>query len=206
MITVVDYGVGNIGSVVNMLGRLGYRVAAASTASAIHEATRLILPGVGAFDPAMRRLRQSSLIDPLSEQVLQRRVPILGICLGAQMMTRSSDEGTEPGLGWLAASTRRMDFRGVPGKWPLPNIGWRDVRPINGYRLLADCSESARFYFVHSYYLCADVAGDLNSIVTTYGFEYAAGLCHNHIHAVQFHPEKSHRFGMRLLKNFVEFG
>lgn len=202
MIAIVDVGLGNLGSIKNMLRKIGAPATVTSEPEAIASAEKLILPGVGAFDTGMRHLKGSGLVELLTERVLNDRVPVLGICLGAQLMTRGSEEGSEPGLGWLPAETRRMRFDDMPGRWLLPNIGWRDVKGRDGYPLLQGFAETPRFYFVHSYYLAPD-AEDLTSLTAEYGFEYAAGLSRDNLHCAQFHPEKSHFFGMQFLRNFV---
>lgn len=203
MIVIIDYGIGNLGSIKNMLRKIGKEAKISSDAEDIKSADKLILPGIGAFDAGMSHLRDSGHMDLLNTRVLDDKAPVLGICLGAQMMTRGSDEGKEPGLGWFEADTLRMTFDGIPGKWPLPNIGWRDVAAPNPYPLLDGYDETPRFYFVHSYYMKAD-APDIVSLTSEYGFEFACGLSRGNIHCAQFHPEKSHKFGMRFLRNFAE--
>jgi glutamine amidotransferase len=203
MIVIVDYGIGNLGSIKNMLRKVGAPAAISSDRDVIKSAAKLILPGVGAFDTGMRQLRASGLIDLMHERALEDRAPILGICLGAQLMTRSSDEGVEPGLGWFDADTRRMAFDNIPGKWPLPNMGWRDVQHRDGYPLMQGYESPPRFYFVHSYYMKPDNP-ELASVTSRYGFDFACGLSRDNLHCVQFHPEKSHSFGMRFLRNFAE--
>lgn len=203
MIVIVDYGIGNLGSIKNMLRKVGAPAAISSDRDVIKSAAKLILPGVGAFDTGMRQLRASGLTDLMHERALEDRVPILGICLGAQLMTRSSDEGTEPGLGWFDADTRRMAFDNIPGKWPLPNMGWRDVHHRDGYPLMQGYESTPRFYFVHSYFMKPDKP-ELTSVSSNYGFDFACGLSRDNLHCVQFHPEKSHSFGMRFLRNFAE--
>ncbi|MCZ8158976.1 MAG: imidazole glycerol phosphate synthase subunit HisH [Rhizobiaceae bacterium] len=203
MPVIIDYGVGNIGSIKNMFRKIGASASLGSTVDDIARAEMLVLPGVGAFDTGMRHLRASGLVDVLNQRVLKDHIPVLGICLGAQLMTMSSEEGTEKGLGWLNAQTLRMDFTGIPGKWPLPNVGWRAVTPANGYTMLREIPEVPRFYFVHSYYL-APREPAITSMTAKYGFEFACGLRKDNIHAAQFHPEKSHAFGMQFLRNFLE--
>lgn len=203
MIVIVDYGVGNLGSIKNMLRKIGAAATISSDPAVIDAASKLILPGVGAFDTGMRQLRASGLVELLNRRALNDRVPVLGICLGAQLMTRSSDEGNEPGLGWFDAETRRMDFSDLAGKWPLPNMGWRDVEGRDGYPLMQGYESPPRFYFVHSYFMAANDP-ELTSITSSYGFEFACGLSRDNLHCAQFHPEKSHSFGMRFLRNFAE--
>lgn len=203
MTVIVDYGVGNLGSVKNMIQKVGGRPSIGATRHDIERAEILILPGVGSFDSGANHLRESGLWDILNQRVLDDKVPILGICLGAQLMTRSSQEGHERGLGWFDAQTLRMDFQNVVGKWPLPNVGWRNVSPRNGYAMLDGLEDEPRFYFVHSYYMeAADPS--IVSISASYGFEFACGLHRDNIHCVQFHPEKSHAFGMQFFRNFLK--
>lgn len=203
MTVIVDYGVGNIGSIKNMIRKIGGNATIGSTVEDIEGAEMLILPGVGAFDSGMNHLRSSGLTEVLNKRVLEDKVPVLGICLGAQLMTKSSEEGNEEGLGWLDAKTLRMNFNNIPGKWPLPNIGWRDVEPVNNCKLLEKIIETPRFYFVHSFYLSTNNP-EIVSIKSHYGFEFACGLSKDNIHCVQFHPEKSHAFGMQFFRNFLK--
>lgn len=203
MTVIIDYGVGNIGSIRNMIRKVGGKPSIGATRKDIEKAEMLILPGVGAFDTGINHLRASGLWDILNQRVLEDRIPVLGICLGAQLMTRSSDEGAEMGLGWLDAQTLRMDFTGIEGKWPLPNVGWRNVSARNGYVMLDGMHETPRFYFVHSYYLAANDPA-LITMSANYGFDYACGLHQGNIHCAQFHPEKSHAFGMQFFRNFLK--
>lgn len=205
MIAIVDYGLGNLGSIANMLRKIGAKPSITSDPIVLQDAEKIILPGVGAFDTGMHHLIQSGLLDILNRKALIERVPVLGICLGAQMMTESSEEGTSKGLGWFKARTLKFDFSKIPGKWPLPNIGWRDVVDVGHSRLLAGFDEVPRFYFVHAYYMKPDTDFDeIVSMKSSYGIEYVCGLSNDNLHCVQFHPEKSHKFGMQLLRNFTE--
>ncbi|WP_127519556.1 imidazole glycerol phosphate synthase subunit HisH [Mesorhizobium sp. Z1-4] len=203
MIVIVDYGLGNLGSIRNMLRKIGYEATVSGEAEDIRSASKLILPGIGAFDSGMRDLNATGVVDILHEKALEEKIPVLGICLGAQLMTKRSDEGKEAGLGWFEAETRRMTFEGIPGRWPLPNIGWRDVKAQNGYSLLDESQGTPRFYFVHSYYMHAQTP-EIVSMTSEYGFEFACGLSRGNLHCAQFHPEKSHVFGKRLLQAFAE--
>jgi imidazole glycerol-phosphate synthase subunit HisH len=202
MIAIVDYGVGNLGSIKNMLRKIGYESEITADANVIRSASKLILPGVGAFDTGMRHLEDSGLRSVLDERAMIARVPVLGICLGAQLMTRGSEEGALPGLGWFDADTLRFDFSEIEGKWPLPNVGWREVKAEKNSPLLAGYDGIPRFYFVHSYYMKASDP-EIVAMTTDYGIKYDCGLHLGNLHCVQFHPEKSHRFGMALLKNFA---
>ena len=203
MPVIIDYGVGNIGSIKNMIRKVGGNPTIGSTINDIARAEMLILPGVGAFDSGMRHLHDSGLVDILNERVLDDKIPVLGICLGAQLMTQSSQEGTEKGLGWFDAQTLRMDHSSISGKWPLPNVGWRNVIAQNRYKMLEGMIEEPRFYFVHSFYMYSKTP-DIISITSEYGFEFACGLSKDNIHCVQFHPEKSHAFGMQFFSNFLK--
>lgn len=203
MPVIIDYGVGNTGSIKNMIRKVGGKASVGSTVDDIALAEMLILPGVGAFDTGINHLRASGLIDVLNQRVLVDKVPVLGICLGAQLMTKSSEEGQEQGLGWFDAKTLKMDFCGISGKWPLPNVGWRNVTAENGYSMLNGIQETPRFYFVHSFYM-SPTDPNMVSMNAHYGFEFACGLRRDNIHCAQFHPEKSHAFGMQFFRNFLK--
>lgn len=204
MIAVIDYGMGNIGSIRNMLSKIGVDVTVISDPDAIAAATRIILPGVGSFDHAMAKLRDMSLIEPLTARVIEDGVPFLGICLGMQLLTSGSDEGDLPGLGWVAGRTRRFDFQDLPTTLPVPHMGWNTVQESQSdHRLLADLPNDARFYFVHSYYVECDSPVDIVA-TTEYGIRFASVIGRRNIAGVQFHPEKSHRFGMKVLSSFVK--
>ncbi len=204
LIAVVDYGMGNVGSVANMLRRLGNNVTITQDHGELRSATKLILPGVGAFGRGIEMLSESGLANTLTELVIQRMTPILGICLGMQLMTRSSEEGDSaaPGLGWIDAKTVRLKPASELGL-KVPHMGWSHARPVNSSPLFVGVEEGQRFYFVHSYQVVCNNLEDV-AAVTFYGGSFVAAFSHGHIHGVQFHPEKSHRFGMALLKRFVE--
>ena len=199
MITIVDYGMGNLGSIENMFKRIGAAAAITSDLDKIAKAEKILLPGVGAFDNAMTKINESGLRAVLDSKALVERVPILGICLGMQLLTESSEEGTQAGLGWVAATTRRFPpLKGLK----VPHMGWNVVTPTRESQLTHDLPAETRFYFVHSY--CVHVDNDRDVILkATYGISFAAAVQHENIFGAQFHPEKSHRFGMQLLKNFV---
>ncbi|KZX92651.1 hypothetical protein A3718_11535 [Erythrobacter sp. HI0019] len=203
MPVIIDYGVGNIGSIKNMIRKVGGKASIGTTVDDIARAEMLILPGVGAFDAGMKHLHASGLLDVLNQRVLVDKIPVLGICLGAQLMTKSSEEGVEQGLGWFDAQTLRMNFTEIPGKWPLPNVGWRNVKAENGYTMLDGMDETPRFYFVHSFHLAPNDP-EIVSMTTEYGYKFACGLRSNNIHCAQFHPEKSHAFGMQFFRNFLK--
>jgi imidazole glycerol-phosphate synthase subunit HisH len=199
MIGIVDYGVGNLGSILNMHRKLGIAAEALGDPAALATADRLILPGIGAFDACVTRLRAAGFEQPLLEAV-GRGVPLLGICVGMQMLTAGSEEGSHPGLNLIPARTARLQ----PGSAGLkvPHMGWNDVRWTAPDPLVEGLEEGARFYFVHSYYVvCDDPAHQLGT--AQYGHDFAAAIHRGRIYGVQFHPEKSHRFGLRLLGNFA---
>lgn len=199
MITVVDYGIGNLGSIRNMLKRIGVPATVTSDLDQIAAADKLLLPGVGAFDKAMERINASELRSVLDRKALEDRIPILGICLGMQLLTHGSEEGVIPGLGWIPAKTQR--FPSIPGL-KVPHMGWNVVRPTHANPLTADLPASSRFYFVHSY--CVHVENPDHSLLrTTYGIDFDAAINRDNIFGAQFHPEKSHKFGMKLLENFA---
>lgn len=203
MITVIDYGMGNIGSILNMLRHLDIPSSVAKDGHGILSAEKLVLPGVGSFDAGMDRLRGMGFIEPMTEAVRVRNRPILGICLGMQLFTRRSDEGASPGLGWIAADTLRLPIELADGsRQKLPHMGWNSVAPASRTRLFAGSEEGSRFYFVHSYrVVCDDDA--IVAATSTHGVPFTAAFESGPIFGVQFHPEKSHRFGMRLLRNFA---
>ena len=201
MITVVDYGVGNIGAILNMLDYLGIDAQASGDPDVLARADQLILPGVGAFDRAMSTLRTRKLIEPLSRAVLERKVPVMGVCLGMQLLARSSEEGNEVGLGWIEADVRRITLpEGSPLK--VPHIGWMDVQPVHPSVLFDPCSATERFYFDHSYHVTCDQQEDISAVID-YGTPLCCAIQAGNVSGVQFHPEKSHRFGMRLLRSFA---
>jgi glutamine amidotransferase len=200
MITVVDYGVGNLGSIQNMLKRIGVESQLTSDLDLIANASKLILPGVGAFDNAMSRINSNGLREILDKKALNERIPILGICLGMQLLTKGSEEGNIPGLGWIPANARKFPT-GTGLK--VPHMGWNVVTPSTPSKMTQNFKEESRFYFVHSYYVTVEQSQ--NSILkTTYGIEFDAAIQNDNIYGAQFHPEKSHRFGMTLFQNFAE--
>lgn len=199
MISIVDYGMGNLGSIANMLKYIGCRVRLAQTPDHIRSANRLILPGVGAFDTAMEHIRERNLREALDDAALVRKIPILGICLGMQIMTEGSEEGQMPGLGWVPARVHRFPHdRGHR----VPHMGWNIIRAAGGESPIgAGLHDDARFYFVHSYYVKVRDPAD-SMFVTNYIVDFDSGIGRGNIQGVQFHPEKSHKFGMKLLINF----
>ena len=204
MIVIVNYGLGNLGSIQNMLKRVGIRdVTISSEAETILRADKLILPGVGAFDIGMERIHQSGLLDTLHICALQQRKPILGICLGMQLLTNGSEEGKLNGLGWIDAYTVRFAFTDNLQHLKVPHMSWNEVTIRRAHALVQNLPDATRFYFVHSYYVkCQNPENEL--ISCKYGIDFTCGIQSDNIMGVQFHPEKSHKFGMQLLKNFSE--
>ncbi|WP_041642638.1 imidazole glycerol phosphate synthase subunit HisH [Magnetococcus marinus] len=203
MNVVVDYGCGNLASIVNMAKKAGYGAVISSDPAQIAKATRLILPGVGAYDQGMAQLQQRGLREVLDEQVLKRKVPLLGICLGAQLIARGSEEGVLPGLGWIAADVVRFDASRMGQHARIPHIGWCDFIPEGNAPLVAQMEAQSRFYFVHSYHLQCEDANDVMGRAV-HGYSFVAAVARDNIFGVQFHPEKSHRFGLHLLTRFFE--
>lgn len=203
MISIVDYGLGNVQAIAHIYKRLGVPVTLARSAGELAGAERLILPGVGAFDWAMTRLIESGMRDALDRLVLAERKPVLGICVGMQMMARRSDEGTIAGLGWIDAEVKRFDRATMPEHTLLPHMGWNDVSPRPGDPLFAGLEADARFYFLHSYYFQPSESADALA-TTNYGGVFVSAVRRDNVMGAQFHPEKSHQWGIQLLKNFAE--
>ena len=203
MITIVDYGLGNIRAFLNVYRRLNIEARTASTAADLRTATKVILPGVGAFDHAMDRLNQSGMRETLDDLALRQRVPILGVCVGMQILGRDSDEGDRPGLGWIQGRVRALTSLTKAAALPVPHMGWNDVRPEPENRLFTQLVDKARFYFLHSYYFQCDRSGDAIAMAD-YGGPFACAVNAGNVFGVQFHPEKSHHYGATLLKNFAE--
>jgi len=200
MIAVIDYDVGNVGAVANMLCRLGHDCIITAEVDEIRRAGHIVLPGNGAFDACMRNLDASGLRPTLERRVLEDRVPLLGICVGAQMLGRASEEGQRAGLGWLDMQVRR--FPALPGL-RVPHMGWNTVRRGTGVHPVGVALEDeARFYFVHSYYMDPAIPADVIGY-SYYGIDFAAAVGHDNIVGAQFHPEKSHRFGKKFLSAFA---
>ncbi|MBC7510373.1 MAG: imidazole glycerol phosphate synthase subunit HisH [Ferruginibacter sp.] len=201
MITIIDYGLGNLGSVKNMLKKIGVESEISKDLETVKKATKIILPGVGAFDPAMERLTNNPLRDLLDEKALQEKIPILGICLGMQLLTDGSEEGRLPGLGWVPASSYKFSAEEFPGL-KIPHMGWNFVVRTNQHKLTDDFTDDFRFYFVHSYYVKAHQP-KYSILSATYGVVFDAAVQNSNIMGVQFHAEKSHKYGMKLFQNFA---
>ena len=205
MITIIDLGIGNIGSVVNMVKYVGGECEVSSSPSEIKRASKLIMPGVGSFDRAMNQLRESQLEEVIVEKTTIDKIPLLGICLGMQLLTNSSEEGKEKGLGLIQADTLsfKKEFSKQNIKERVPHMGWNDSHVLQNNSLTENLIEPSRFYFVHSYYVrCHKKENSL--MKSHYGFDFDSAIVNDNIYGVQFHPEKSHKYGKKLIANFVE--
>ncbi len=203
-ILIIDYGMGNLGSIANMLKRIGADAIISGNPDEIEKADKLILPGVGAFDNGMKNLKERGLLDLLNKKVLSEKIPILGICLGIQLFTKKSEEGNLNGLAWLDAETVKFKFDESDIGLKIPHMGWNNVETMKDSSLFRGLENENKFYFVHSYHVaCADRTDILSS--TEYGVKFTSSILKENIAGVQFHPEKSHKFGMRLLENFASW-
>lgn len=198
MIVIVDFGMGNLGSIANMFKKVGAPALISSRSKDISDADQLVLPGVGAFDTGMRCLKETGLVPLLREKVMQGKTPTLGICLGMQLMTEASEEGGMAGLGWIKGRTVRFP-RTIGLR--VPHMGWNTVSRRKLCPLLDHLGPEPRFYFVHSYHVVCDQPDDILTL-TRYSYDFASAFSHGNIFGLQFHPEKSHRFGMQLFRNF----
>ena len=203
MVVVVDYGMGNLHSVLKAFKRLRVDAIISSKPEDIQKAEKLILPGVGHFKKGMKNLSELGLINLLNEVVLEKEIPVLGICLGMQLFTKHSEEGDVDGLGWLDAKTVKFNFDNEFSHLRIPHIGWNALQLANNSSLFTGIENNASFYFVHSYHVVCENSEDI-AATTEYGYEIVSSIRKNNIFATQFHPEKSHDAGLMLLKNFVE--
>jgi glutamine amidotransferase len=204
MIVVVDYGMGNLRSVLHKLKKIGVEAIVSSKAKDIEKAEKLILPGVGAFGAGMHNLRTYNLIPTLNKEVLAKKTPVLGICLGMQLLARQSEEGNAEGLGWIDAEVKRFDFKGNNNGLRIPHVGWNTINLKKESPLLMGVVAGQRFYFTHSYHVYCHSPADVVA-TTHYGYDFVSVIQHENIFGVQFHPEKSHRRGMEMVRNFVEY-
>lgn len=201
MIAIIDYGVGNVASIKNMLKKSGHEAFLTNNHDELRNATKLILPGIGAFDSCAQNLDIFNLREILNELVITNQKPILGICVGMQLLSSKSEEGVLAGLDWIPSTVKKFSFTDSALK--IPHMGWNVVSPQNNNPLFENLPEDARFYFAHSYHAhCANE--EHIAAITHYGYDYASAISKDNIFGVQFHPEKSHKFGMKILSNFAE--
>jgi len=204
MLVIVDYGVGNLASIRNMLKKIGVDALISDKAEDILRANKLILPGVGAFDTCAEKLQRSGLLEVLHQKVIQQKTPVLGVCVGMQLLTEGSEEGKLPGLGWIKGHIVKFKQEKLSQGLKIPHMGWTDVKLNKPSRLFTEMHDEPRFYFVHSYHPELSNTEDA-LVVADYGYSFVAGMEHDNIIGVQFHPEKSHKFGMKLLENFAKY-
>jgi imidazole glycerol-phosphate synthase subunit HisH len=202
MLTIVDYGVGNLASMQNMLKKIGVPSLITSSERDVSIAKKLILPGVGAFDTCAEKLQQSGLMGVLNRKVIEEKTPVLGVCVGMQLLAEGSEEGKLPGLGWIKGKIVKFKQDQLPINTKIPHMGWTDVVVAKTSKLFETMHPEPRFYFVHSYH--AQLIDEADALVyADYGYKFVAGVERGNVMGVQFHPEKSHKFGMKLLENFA---
>jgi len=202
MISILDYGAGNTNSVIRMIEKVGGRARRVSSSDDVLASEKLLIPGVGAFDHGMNMLHEKGLVDALNKVALEKKIPVLGICLGMQLMCNRSDEGDRPGLGWIDADVTRFLSATTPSL-RVPHMGWNTVSIQKNSQLIPRTDIENRFYFVHSYKVCCHNASDVLTM-THYGQDFVSSFQRHNLYGVQFHPEKSHSFGMKLFRNFLE--
>lgn len=203
MIVIIDYGLGNLNAFVNVFEKHDISVKIAKQVKDLEGATKIILPGVGAFDYAMTKLNESGMRSKLDELVCEKKIPVIGICVGMQILANSSEEGVLPGLGYIDGVVKKFDTSLLNQKTHLPHMGWNDIKPRKGEVLFKNIDEEPLFYFLHSYYFECNNSED-SIAIASYGEEFVCAVNHENVYGVQFHPEKSHHYGVQLLKNFAE--
>jgi imidazole glycerol-phosphate synthase subunit HisH len=203
MIHIVDYGLGNVQAFLTMYKRLGYETTRAQQSSDLIGAKKIILPGVGSFDHAIKLLNESGMQSTLDTLVLDKKIPVLGVCVGMQILASRSDEGILNGLGWIPGSVNAFNDNVNPTDFPLPHMGWNEVQSCAGHPLFLGLEKNAKFYFLHSYHFECEVYSN-NVASAYYGMKFCCAVSSGNVYGVQFHPEKSHSFGAQLLKNFAE--
>lgn len=203
MIAVLDYGSGNVKAFLNAFERMRIPCRAARSPADLEGVEKIIFPGVGAFDTALRQFHASGMREPVEQKVLREGIPLLGVCVGMQLLANGSEEGREEGLGWIPGHVRRLSAQSENGTLRLPHMGWNRIERCGGEKLLADLPNGGRFYFLHSYFF--DCSDSQHTIARTiYGTAFPCAVSNRNVYAVQFHPEKSHDDGMKILKNFSE--
>ncbi|MBI5219578.1 MAG: imidazole glycerol phosphate synthase subunit HisH [Bacteroidia bacterium] len=203
MITILNYGLGNLFSIKNMLKRVGFDCIITANIEEVERATKIILPGVGHFDYGMKKLREAIFFETLQRKAMDEKTPVLGICMGAQMLLEKSEEGTENGLGWIKGVCKKFDILKMNEPLTIPNMGWCDVNYVKESPLNVNINKIPRYYFVHSFHINCTNPNDVLA-TTEYGYTYTAAVNKENIYGVQFHPEKSHKFGMAVLENFAQ--
>lgn len=205
MVTIIDYGVGNLNSIKNMLKKIGTEAIISSLPADIDSAEKLILPGVGAFDYGMQQIRESGFLGNLRQKVIQNKTPFLGVCLGAQLLLEGSEEGMPvPGLGWINGRVVKFDQGRMPRNFKIPHMGWNGLELKKESRLFTNMYPDPRFYFVHSYHMACTQEEDVLA-ESNYSYNFVSAVERDNVLGVQFHPEKSHKFGMKLYENFIKF-
>ncbi|MFC1703605.1 imidazole glycerol phosphate synthase subunit HisH [Candidatus Omnitrophota bacterium] len=203
MIIIVDYGMGNLRSILYKLQKLQLDAAISSKTNDIESADRLILPGVGNFAEGMKNLEKDSLLTVLNKMVLEKKTPVLGICLGMQLFAKKSEEGNVEGLGWIDAEVKKFNFDGLNASLRIPHVGWNTINLKQEHSFLVDGTHEQRFYFTHSYHMCCYSQDDVVA-TTHYGYEFVSVVSKNNIFGSQFHPEKSHKSGFEVVRRFAE--
>ena len=205
MIVIIDYGVGNLRSILSKFERLKIEAIISSDVGEIRRADKLVFPGIGHFEAGMANLGDSGLVPVLTDMVMQRKTPLLGICLGMQLLTRGSEESPRPGLGWVAGEVKRFDFHPSSDKLlRVPHMGWNQTKVTHPSPLITDIAPATRIYFAHSYYVVADDAEHVVGM-TWYGHDFVSIIQQGNIWATQFHPEKSHQAGLQIIRNFAQY-
>lgn len=197
MIVIIDLNLGNVGAIKNMLRKIGVDSKVSNKKNDILSATKLILPGVGSFDTGMINIKKKGILNCIEKKVKKEFIPILGICLGMQMMMQRSDEGKQKGLGWIKGEVKKFRLNELK----VPHMGWNKINVVKETKITDKLDLNSKFYFVHSYYVSVNNPDDIVSL-SKYGLEFTSAINHKNYYGVQFHPEKSHKFGMALLSNF----
>ena len=203
LIVIIDYGMGNLRSVLHKVKKLNIKSIISSNNEDILSADKLILPGVGSFAVGIENLKNYKLIDILNQKILNEKTPILGICLGMQLFTKKSEEGNVEGLGWINGETKRFTFENKDLK--IPHVGWNSISLKKKSMLFNDIKTDTYFYFTHSFHVCCKDEEDVLAM-TNYGYDFVSAINRDNIYGTQFHPEKSHKIGMKIIQNFAEFG
>lgn len=205
MIAIIDYGVGNLNSIRNMLKKIGVESLITSQPAEVEAAEKFILPGIGSFEYGMKKLRDASFFPTLQQKVTENKTPVLGVCLGAQLLFNGSEEGQPvPGLGWIDGQVVRFDQSRMEAQYKVPHMGWNEVQLEKESNLFKDVQPDHRYYFVHAYHMVCNQQADILA-ESNYSYNFVAAVEKQHILGVQFHPEKSHKFGMKLYENFIKY-